>query len=43
MEYDGTVRDAVGKIVQFAYGEDGLDVSKTEQGKINVDRIIAIS
>jgi len=43
VEYDGTVRDATGNIVQFAYGEDGLEVSKTEQGKINVDRIIAIS
>jgi DNA-directed RNA polymerase subunit A' len=43
VEYDGTVRDATGNIVQFAYGDDGLEVSKTEQGKINVDRIIAIS
>ncbi|MEM4282478.1 MAG: DNA-directed RNA polymerase subunit A' [Candidatus Woesearchaeota archaeon] len=42
VEYDGTVRDATGRIIQFEYGEDGLDVSKTEQGKINVDRIIAI-
>ncbi len=23
--YDGTVRDSDGSIVQFAYGEDGLD------------------
>jgi len=28
VEYDGTVRDATGKIVQYAYGEDGIDVSK---------------
>ncbi|KAL5707886.1 DNA-directed RNA polymerase [Ranunculus cassubicifolius] len=27
--YDGTVRDADGSIVQFCYGEDGLDVHKT--------------
>lgn len=40
VEYDGTVRDATGRIVQFEYGDDGLDVSKTESGKINVDRII---
>ncbi|MGV8168756.1 MAG: DNA-directed RNA polymerase subunit A' [Candidatus Nanoarchaeia archaeon] len=40
VEYDFTVRDASGKIVQFNYGEDGLDVSKTEGGKINIKGII---
>ena len=40
IEYDGTLRDASGKIVQFSFGDDGLDVSKTEGGKINVQRII---
>ncbi|MEM4263417.1 MAG: DNA-directed RNA polymerase subunit A' [Candidatus Woesearchaeota archaeon] len=40
VEYDGTVRDANCRIVQFAYGEDGLDVAKSENGKINVQRII---
>ena len=40
VEYDNTVRDATGNIVQFIYGGDGLDVSKTEGGKINVNRII---
>ncbi len=40
VEYDGTVRDASGKIVQFSYGEDGLDVSKTKNGVIDVKRII---
>jgi DNA-directed RNA polymerase subunit A' len=40
VEYDGTVRDSGGKIVQFAYGEDGIDVSKSENGKINVKQII---
>lgn len=40
VEYDFTVRDASKKIVQFHYGEDGLDVSKTEGGKINVKNII---
>ena len=40
VEYDGTVRDGKEKIVQYKYGEDGLDVSKTEAGKINVARII---
>ncbi|MFH1642311.1 MAG: DNA-directed RNA polymerase subunit A' [Nanoarchaeota archaeon] len=40
VEYDGTVRDASGKIVQFDYGEDGIDVSKSEDGILNVKRII---
>ncbi|MBI2664127.1 DNA-directed RNA polymerase subunit A' [Candidatus Woesearchaeota archaeon] len=41
VEYDGTVRDASGRIIQFAYGEDGVDVSKSEGGTINVSRIIS--
>ena len=40
VEYDFTVRDASKKIVQFLYGEDGVDVSKSEGGKINVKSII---
>jgi DNA-directed RNA polymerase subunit A' len=40
VEYDFTVRDASRKIVQFNYGEDGLDVSKSEGGKLNVKSII---
>lgn len=40
VEYDGSVRDAGGRIVQFAYGEDGLDVSKTKNGSIDVKSII---
>jgi len=40
VEYDGTVRDAAEKIVQFEYSDDGIDVSKSEGGIINVDRII---
>ncbi|MEK6969547.1 MAG: DNA-directed RNA polymerase subunit A' [Nanoarchaeota archaeon] len=38
--YDGSVRDASGRIVQFAYGEDSLDVSKTKGGIIDVQEII---
>ncbi len=38
--YDNTVRDASNKIMQFEYGEDGIDVSKSENGVINVKRII---
>jgi DNA-directed RNA polymerase subunit A' len=40
IEYDFTVRDAAKKIVQFNYGEDGVDVSKSEGGVINVKKII---
>jgi len=40
VDYDSTVRDASGKIVQFSYGEDGIDVSKSEGGTINILRII---
>ncbi len=40
VEYDLTVRDASGKIVQFSYGEDSIDVSKSEHGKFNVKKII---
>ncbi len=38
--YDGSVRDASGRVVQFSYGEDGLDVSKTKSGVIDVKEII---
>ena len=40
VEYDGTVRDSSNKIIQFDYGEDGIDVSKSEKGFINVKRVI---
>jgi DNA-directed RNA polymerase subunit A' len=40
VEYDNTVRDAAQKIIQFDYGEDGIDVSKSENGFLNVKRII---
>ena len=40
VEYDNTVRDVSKKIIQFDYGEDGIDVSKSENGIINVKRII---
>lgn len=29
MQYDLTVRDSDGSVVQFLYGEDGLDIPKT--------------
>ncbi|NTV23449.1 MAG: DNA-directed RNA polymerase subunit A' [Nanoarchaeota archaeon] len=40
VEYDYTVRNASKRIVQFSYGEDKIDVSKSEGGKINVKRIV---
>ena len=40
VEYDGTVRDAAGRIIQFSYGEDGIDVSKSEAGRLDVKMII---
>jgi len=43
VEYDFTVRDAGKRIVEFTYGEDGIDVSKSENGRINVNHIIRIS
>ncbi len=33
VEYDGTVRDASGSIVEFAYGDDGLDVAELHKNK----------
>jgi DNA-directed RNA polymerase subunit A' len=32
--YDATVRDSGEKIIQFTYGEDNVDVSKSKQGDI---------
>jgi len=41
VKYDGTVRDTRGLIVQFEYGEDGIDPSKSDYGKsVNTRRII---
>ncbi|MBW2970549.1 DNA-directed RNA polymerase subunit A' [Candidatus Woesearchaeota archaeon] len=39
VEYDNTVRDASKRIIQFDYGEDGIDVSKSEGGKFDVDQL----
>ncbi len=40
IEYDYTVRDAARKIIQFRYGDDGVDVAKSEGGTINVKKFI---
>ncbi len=33
MAYDGTVRDASNNLIQFKYGPDGLDISKTHKNQ----------
>ncbi len=40
VEYDGTVRDANKSIIQFKYGEDGIDVSKSEGGTLDIVKAI---
>ncbi len=41
LEYDGTVRDSAGDIIQFMYGEDGVDPAKSDHGQaVNVSRLI---
>src|SRR5207253_3391777 len=41
LEYDATVRDPHGHIIQFLYGEDGVDVAKSDHGRpINLDRLL---
>ncbi|UCD14708.1 MAG: DNA-directed RNA polymerase subunit A' [Thermoplasmatales archaeon] len=41
VENDGTVRHTEGDIIQFIYGEDGIDPSKSTHGKsVDIDRII---
>jgi len=41
VEYDSTVRDAEKNIIQFKYGDDGIDVSKSDGGTVNIKKIIA--
>ncbi len=41
VEYDGTVRDSRGNIIQIRYGEDGVDTAKSDHGKaVNIDRLV---
>jgi DNA-directed RNA polymerase subunit A' len=41
LEYDGTVRNSAGDIIQFQYGEDGVDPAKSDHGKaVSVSRLI---
>ena len=42
-EYDGTVRDSNTNVIQFEYGEDGIDISKAHtKGKIDPGEAIGI-
>lgn len=40
VEYDRTVRDVSKRIIQFTYGDDGVDVARSDNGAINVKSII---
>ena len=41
IEYDQTVRDPHGNIIQYLYGEDGIDPSKSDHGEaVNISRLI---
>jgi len=41
VENDGTVRHSGGQIIQFIYGEDGIDPTRSSSGNaVDVDRII---
>jgi len=41
IEYDSTVRNSMADIIQFKYGEDGVDPAKSDHGKaVNVSRLI---
>src|ERR671911_177660 len=41
IEYDLTVRDPHGNIIQFLYGEDGIDPAKSDHGEaVNIQRLI---
>ncbi|MCS7097244.1 MAG: DNA-directed RNA polymerase subunit A' [Candidatus Methanomethylicia archaeon] len=42
VEYDNTVRASNGRIIQFVYGEDGINPAKSYHGKsVDIDRIIS--
>ncbi len=41
VEYDGTVRDSQGRIIQFAFGGDGMDPVKLFKGEpVNLKKIV---
>ena len=34
VKYDGTIRNSLGEVLQFLYGEDGMDAVALEHGKL---------
>ncbi|MEE6246019.1 MAG: DNA-directed RNA polymerase subunit A' [Thermoproteota archaeon] len=43
VEYDLTVRDPHDHIIQFLYGEDGIDPSKSDHGKgVHIERLVEL-
>ena len=41
IEYDQTVRDPHGNIIQFQFGEDAIDPSKSDHGEaVNIERLV---
>jgi DNA-directed RNA polymerase subunit A' len=41
VSYDGTVRNSEGLVIQYRYGEDGVDPSRSDHGKpVDVDKLI---
>ena len=40
VEYDHTLRDVSKRIIQYNYGEDGIDVSKSEGGGLDIAPVI---
>ncbi len=41
VKYDKTVRNTIGDIISFNYGEDGVDPAKSDHGKaVNIERLI---
>ncbi len=42
VEYDFTVRDPTGNVIQFLYGEDGIDPAKSDHGRpVNLERVLS--
>jgi DNA-directed RNA polymerase II subunit RPB1 len=41
-QHDGTVRDGTGKIVQFRYGEDGVNSTKIENSSLPLEKLSEI-
>ncbi len=37
VNYDKTVRDSGGKIVQFSFGGDNIDVAKSDGGGVRIE------